>query len=206
MKNQDYKLKYQDLKLKFMDAVDVSFRLGMEQGMQQAQMQQMQQQADQQAQQEAAMAGQDPNAQPGQEGQDPNAQPGQDPSAQNGSELDQHIGQLESMLQKFEPGDSEYAGLKKSLDGIKAHQNSIKSKYDLRMAEKAIAAIGKAMKSPTPFTIGKAASKNLSEPIKKALSMQEQIVSDLMKSMDDEEKKVAEAVNNTLSIEQLLKR
>jgi hypothetical protein len=197
MKNQDWKLKYSDLKLKFHDAVDCAFRLGMEQGLQQGQMQaQQQQQADAQ-QQQAAMMGQ----QPGQDPNDPNAQPGQEQS--DGSELDQHIGQLESMLQGSQPGSSEQEGLQKSLAGIKAFQSSLKQSYDLRKSEKTIAAIGKSMK-PT-FTLSKAATKNLSEHGKKALSMQEQIVDELMKSMAEEEKKATEAITKTLNFEQLLK-
>lgn len=196
MKNQDYKLKYEDLKLKFMDAVDVSFRLGFEQGAQQAQVQQSQQ-AEAAAQQAAMQPGQDPNAQPGQEAD----MPGQEQS--DGSELDQHIGHLESMLQKTEVGSIEYMNFKKSLDGIKAFKSNLKQKYDLRKSEKAIADIGKALKSP--FTLSKAATKNLSEPAKKALSMQEEIVEDLMKSFAEEEKKAAESITKTLNFEQLLK-
>lgn len=200
MKNQDYKLKYQDLKLKFLDAVDVSFRLGFEAGAQNAQVQQAQQA--EQAAQQAAM-GQQPG-QPGQEGQDPNAAPGQEMApGQDGSELDQHIGQLESMLQKTEANSESYASLKKSLDGIKSFQSSLKQTYELKKSEQAIKAISKAMKSP--YTINKAAAKNMSQPAQKALGMQEQIVADLMKSFADEEKKAAEAVNKTLSVEQLLK-
>lgn len=199
MKNQDYKLKYQDLKLKFHDTIDVAFRLGFEQGAQQAQVQQaQQQQADAQAAQQAAMGqqpGQDPNAQSGEE------TPGQEPSS--GSELDQHIGTLESMLGQSKPGSPEQANLQKSLDGIKAFQSSLRQTYELHKSEKAIKAISKAMK--TPFTISKTATKNLSEPAKKALSMQEQIVQDLMKSMSDEEAKASEAITKTLNLEQILK-
>ena len=201
MKNQDYKLKYNDLKLKFMDAVDVSFRLGFEAGAQQAQVQQaQQQQADAQAAQQAAM-GQQPG-QPGQDPNDPNAQPGQE-MGQDGSELDQHIGQLEGMLGSSKPGSPEQQTLQKSLDGIKAFQSSLKQTYELKKSEQAIKAIAKSMRSP--FTLGKQATKNMSQPAQKALNMQEQIVADLMKSMDDEQAKASEAVTKTLSIEQLLK-
>lgn len=195
MKNQDWKLKYQDLKLKFHDAVDVAFRLGYEAGAQGAQVQQaQQQQADAQAAEQAAMMGQDPNA--AEQGM-----PGQEQS--DGSELDQHIGTLEGMLGQSKPGSPEQASLQKSLDGIKAFKIDLKNKYDFKKSEKAINAIGKALK--TPFTLSKAATKNLSEPAKKALNMQEQIVADLMKSFDEEEKKVSEAVTKTLNLEQVLK-
>ena len=204
MKNQDWKLKYQDLKIKFMDAVDVSFRLGFEQGAQDAQNKQaQQQQADAQAMQQAQMGGQpgqDPNAPPGQEGEMP---PGQEPS--DGSEMDQHIAQLESMVNKSEAGSMEQISLKKSLDGLKAFQNSLRSASDLRKSERLIKSIGQAMKSKPIFTMGKAATKNMSEPAKKALNMQEQIVEDLMKSFIEEEAKAASAITKTLDFEQILK-
>ncbi len=189
MKNQDWKLKYQDLKLKFHDAVDTAFRLGYESGAQGAQVQQ--------AQQAEAAAQQAQMGQPGQEGQ----MPGQEQS--DGSELDQHIGTLEGMLSQSKPGSMEQAGLQKSLNGIKAFQSSLKQAFDLKKSEQAIAAIGKAMK--TPFTIGKTATKNLSEPAKKALTKQEEIIEDMMKSFEEEEKKAAESINKALNLEQLLK-
>ncbi len=202
MNNQDYRLKYNDLKLKFHDAIDVAFRLGFEQGGQQAQMQQaQQQQAEAEAQQAAAMG-----QQPGAEGQDPNTQPDQDMPGQeptDGSELDQHIGHLESMLQKSEQGSSDFLNFKKSLDGIKAFKNDLKQKHDLFKNEKAIKAIGKALKPQ--FTLSKSATKNMSQPAQKALSMQEQIVADLMKSMADEEAKALESVNKELDFERVLK-
>jgi hypothetical protein len=190
MRNQDYKLKYRDLKLKFHDAVDVAFRLGYEQGANEAQMKQAQ----------AAAAQPGMPGQPSEEAGAPMA-PGQEPS--DGSELDQHINTLEGMLGQSQPGSPEQAGLQKSLDGIKAFQSSLKQTYELKKSEKAIAAIGKAMK--VPFTLSKAATKNMSEPAKKALNMQEQIVEDLMKSMEEEEKKAQEAITKTLGLEQLLK-
>lgn len=192
MNNQDYKLKYQDLKLKFHDAVDCAFRLGMEQGMQTAQTQQAQQ---------SQMAAQQP--QPGQEGDigGGSEKMEQDPGT-DGSELDQHIGTLESMLQKSDPTSSEALSLKKSLEGIKAYKNTLKQTYDLKKSEKAISAIGKAMKPA--FTVSKSATKNLSEHGKKALNMQEQIVSDLMKDFQDQQDILSQEVNKTLSFEHLL--
>ena len=199
MNNQNYKLKYADLKLKFHDAVDVAFRLGFEQGAQQAQVQQaQQQQADAQAAEQAAAMGQ--------QGQDPNAPPGQEMGGQeqsNGSELDSHINTLEGMLSQSKPGSPEQAGLQKSLDGIKAFQSDLRQKYELKKSEAAIKAIGKAMKAP--YTLSKAATKNMSEPAKKALNMQEQIVADLMKSMEEEEKKATASITKTLDFEQILK-
>lgn len=195
MKNQDWKLKYQDLKLKFHDAVDTAFRLGYEQGAQGAQLQQMQQDQATAAAAQAGQPGQDPNAQPGQE------VPGQQQS--DGSELDQHIQQLESMVKQpgLEPAAQD--SLQKSLNGIKEFQFNLKQSSDLKKSEKAIAAIAKAMKPV--LNLGKAATKNMSEPAKIALNMQEKIVADVMKSMEEEEKKVADSITKTLSLEQLIK-
>jgi RNA-binding protein YhbY len=190
MKNQQWELKYKDLKLKFHDAVDVAFRLGYEAGAQGAQLQQMQQA-------QAASVG----GMPGQDELSGNS--GGLDSQSNGSELDQHIGTLESMLQNSKPGSPEQSQLQKSLDGIKAYQNNIRQKYELHKSELAIKSIAKSMEPK--FTIGKAATKNLSSTATKALNMQEQIVADLMKSMEDEEKKTAEAITKTLNLEQLLK-
>jgi hypothetical protein len=196
MKNQDWKLKYSDLKLKFHDAVDVAFRLGFEQGAQNAQVQQAQQ-AEATAQQ--AAAGQIP----GQEGQ-PGEMPGQESQQpSDGSELDQHIGTLESMLQKSDPADTSTIVMKKSLEGIKAFKSSLKQASDLRKSEKAIAEIGKHMKPK--FTLGKAATKNMGEHGKKALNSQERLVSDLMKAMSEEEAKATESITKTLDLEQILK-
>jgi len=194
MKNQQWELKYKDLKLKFLDAVDVAFRLGFEQGAQNAQVQQAQQ-AEAAAQQAAMQPGQDPNAAPGQEMNSP--------ESPDGSELDQHIGQLEGMLGQSQSGSPEQAAMQKSINGLKEFRNNLKKASDLQKSEKAIAAIGKAMNPK--FSLGKAATKNMSEPAKKALNMQEQIVNDVMKSFEEEEKKAAESITKTLNFEQLLK-
>ena len=196
----DYKSKYKELKLKFKDTADLAFRLGVEEGMRQGQVQQAQQA---QASAEQAAQASQMGGQPGQFGE-PSGDSGQlGQEGTDGSELDQHIGTLEGMLGQQTPGSPEQQQLQKSLNGIKAFKADLKQKYDLRKSEQAIAAIGKAMKPA--FTLSKAATKNLSEPAKKALSMQEQIVKDLMKSMDDEETKAKESIEKTLNLEQILK-
>ncbi|HEY5236489.1 MAG TPA: hypothetical protein VIJ14_09950 [Rhabdochlamydiaceae bacterium] len=191
MRNQDWKLKYNDLKLKFHDAVDVAFRLGYEQGAQGAQLQQ--------AQQDQAAAA----AQPGMPGEE---QPGQDmnsPGSPDGSQLDQHIGTLEGMLSQSKPGSVEQAGLQKSITGLKSVRSDLNKVYEMKKSEKAIDAIAKALKPK--FELGKTANKNLSEHGKRALNDQEKIVQDLMKSFEEEEKKAAESINKTLNLEQILK-
>ena len=191
MKNQNYRLKYEDLKLKFHDAVDVAFRLGFEQGAQQAQMQQSQQQAQEAQMQQQQMEQMQQRGQPGQ--QDLN-----NPGAPNSSdsEMDQHISTLESMVNKQDSNTPEHADMMKAL-------NEMKTLVEMKKSEKTINAIAKAMKPK--FTIGKGANKNLSEHGKKALNDQEKIVEDLMKSFADEEKKASEAIVKTLNFENLLK-
>jgi hypothetical protein len=121
----DYKVKYLDIRSKLKESTDVAYRLGYERGMkdgtQAAQMQQMQQQAQMQ---QAMMQG----GQPGAPGEDPSQggemppgaeqggemPPGGDEAMQGapapeemgdeqgGSELDQHINELESLVSKGE--------------------------------------------------------------------------------------------------------
>lgn len=126
----DYKIKYEQLKANFISTVQKSYALGLEAGLQQAQMQNLQQQAsDAQAQLQALQNPQvDANGQPMQPGQDPNApqDPSQNPNAQNaqqqdpnaqnaqpaqfgqspddgsGTELDNHLNELEGLVAKGE--------------------------------------------------------------------------------------------------------
>lgn len=199
MADVNYKLKYMELKSKFINAIDTAFRLGMEQGMQQAQVQQaQQQQADAQAMQQAALQGQ---GQPGEDGGAPDegGDPGQEgPTSENpqGSELDQHIDQLEQAMGKAEYGTELYESLKKAVDGMKHAQM-------LRKNEAAVRAIAKNMKKPSLLPrrqMNERARKNLNEHQKSTLEMQQQIVDDVFKHWDAEESdvmgKVLEIVGN----------
>lgn len=207
-----------------MESVDVAFRLGYEQGAQQAQMQQMQEQqqqiADQQAQ-EAQMAangmGPDGQPQPGQEGGQP-GQPGaqiQDDSrgvgqqAQGtggmqagGSELDQHIGELEGLMAKAEYGTENWEVLKKSLDGLK----NIKVSFDLKKNEALIKSIGENLRKKKPLVLNPRAKHNLGEPQKAALSLQHKIVGDIMDTWDKEAKGIPTQITEILQSEGLSKK
>lgn len=124
MSNVDYRTKYKEMKAKMLESVDVSYRLGYEQGFkeatQEAQMAQMQQQQQEAAAMQQAAMGQDPNAQ-----QDPNAMgaeggmppeaggepmggqmppedTGQEGEPEQGGELDQYLAELENMVSKGE--------------------------------------------------------------------------------------------------------
>lgn len=241
MSEINWKLKYEQLKLKFMNSMDMAYRIGFEEGAKDAQMQQMAEQqaaAEQQAQAEANGFGGDGDGeggeeggQPGQDGEDPNAQndgEGQEPGADQpmpgmeeedpdappveGSELDSHIGQLEQMMM----GKTEVSveDLKKSLVAIKA----FKQANDLHKSMKAIKQIGKSFNKKKPakksltipvkvkFEIGKQASSNLNKNAQEALSVQERIVSDVMKSWDEQEKKASNKIAALASIESLTKK
>jgi hypothetical protein len=151
----DWKIKYLDIRSKLKEATDVAYRLGMEaglkQGAQQAQMQQMQQQ---QQMQQAMMGG----GQPGQPGQDQGGMPpgadGQDQGqmppgmdgggdesqmgapapeemgdAQGGSELDQHINELQGLVSKGEkPSVLDIRKAVQAIAGIRKSQKNVWSK------------------------------------------------------------------------------
>jgi hypothetical protein len=203
-----YKHKYEQLKAKFMNSVDVAFRLGFEQGALSAQMDAMAQQAQQaqqqaQASQQAAQSG--APGQDGEEEQDPSAaedgsqeEQAQSPQeAQMGSELDKHISELESLLAK---GELEPEELRKSLDSIKKAKEAV----DLEKNLKAIKKIGKFMKPH--FKLNKIAEHNLPREAKNALSTQEKILEDVMKSWDEAEARASKDIRNILLNEGLVKK
>jgi hypothetical protein len=198
MSEINWKSKYQELKLKFMNSVDTAFRLGFEQGMQQQQQQQAQEQAMQQQQmQMAAMQGA-----PAEEGGAPGEEQPQDPGMQQqGSELDQHISQLESML-----GQTSDPAMKKSLESIIAFRKAELQAIELKKSEQAIKGIAKALKVPSSFKLSKAAEANLAPTAKAAVSMQEKIVGDIMKTWEQEEAKASKNILNVLANEGLTKK
>lgn len=199
MSEINYKAKYEALKLKFMNAVDMAYRLGFEDGAKQSQMDQMMQAQQQQAEleQQAAAGGMGEGA-PGEE-QPQEAAP--DSAHPDGSELDQHIAELEGLLGKTEAGSEQYQALKKSLDTFKSY----KLKIDLKKSELAIKGIAKALQKPK-FAIGKQANHNLSNSAKQAVSKQEEIVRSVMKSWEQEESRAAKNIKNVLTVEGLTKK
>lgn len=225
----NYKQKYQELKAKYMQAVDMAFRLGHEEGSKQAAQDQMAQQQQQQAELEAAAAG----GMPGQPGADPMAgpdQPGDDQSAPpapgggpegepapgpmaesehpDGTELDQHISKLESMLK----GEVNSEDLAKAASAIRDYQNAV-SKWkkqvrlqsELKKSAQAIPEIAKALHRPK-FKLGVQAAHNLSQSAKNAVTMQHKIVTDIMTKWEQEEKNASKDVLSVLNIEGLTKK
>lgn len=211
MSNQvNYKQKYEELKMKYMQDVDTAFRLGFEQGsvqgMQDAQMQQQQAQAEAD---QAAMGqpgqGQGSEGTPAGAEQQANPNGGDigdmEPDSENpaGSELDQHIAKLESMVSKSELSP---ADLKKAVSDIKAFR--VQS-IEMKKSSMAISGIAKALHKPA-FKIGKQASHNMNDNAKRAVGMQEKIVSDIMKSWADEEKIAGNSISKILGVEGLVKK
>ena len=123
----DYKTKYIDLRAKFLEATDVSYRLGYTDGMKdgQQQMQQQQQMAEQQA-----MAAAQGGMPPGAEGEAP-PEEGMDEEA--GSELDQHIKGLEDMVAKGEKPS--VLDMRKAVIGLSSLRKSQKTKSTNKTAK-----------------------------------------------------------------------
>lgn len=182
----NWKSKYNELKAKYMNDVDVSFRLGCEQGMQMAQQQQMQ---DQQAQ-EQEMA-QQQQGQPGEEGA-PQEQQGQDSQNPQGSELDQHISTLEGMVSKSELTEDDLQTIKKSIEELKFG-------IEMKKSDKAIVGIAKALAPKSPVTMRSSAANNLDQKQKNALTMQEKIVGNIMSQWDRHESDLAKNINSVVA-------
>jgi hypothetical protein len=200
MSETNWKAKYLDLRQKMMNAVDTSFRLGYEQGAKEAQ---AQAQADMAAQAQA-QAQQAQMGQPGEEGGEEAPAEGQEqqPGQQNpqGSELDQHLSTLESMVQKSEWTEEDREALKKSTDAIRAAQQA-------KQASAAINSIAKALNRPSKvFSMSPAAKANLTSQAKAAVTAQEVIVSDVMKSWEEEEKRAKSGILEKLAAEGILKK
>lgn len=199
MSEINWKQKYDAMKAKFMDSMDTAFRLGFEQGQQQAAQDQMAQQQQQQADEMAAQMGME-GGEGGEEGQPQEGEEAPVSAHPGGSELDQHINTLESMVNKSEP---DMASLIKSVKGLRELQKSIKLQNDLKKSARAISGISAALHKPK-FKISQQANHNLSSSAKKAVSMQEKIVNDVMKSWDEEQKKTSGDILSQLKVEGLL--
>lgn len=203
MSEVNWKDKYLDLKSKFMESVDQAFRLGYEQGAQQAAQDQMAMQQQQEAELQQ-QAGGVVNNEPGQEQMSqPNAEQQIQPDSQNpaGSELDQHIAKLESMVAKGEVSPED---LKKSLEDFKTIRKAELSKMtferEMRKSNAAIPGIVKALHKPA-FKIGQQASHNMNDNAKRAVNMQHQIVNDVMKKWDEESKQAGSDITKILNNE-----
>lgn len=139
----DYKQKYIDLRAKFAKTCDKYYRAGYEEGMKEGQMQAQQEQMMQQQQQEMIAQGIDPETgQPIQGGAvDENGMPIEDQGAMEaaqegmapegmdeaqGSELDQHINELEGLVSKGEK--PKVTDLRKAVKALASLRKSQKAK------------------------------------------------------------------------------
>lgn len=203
MSEINWKTKYQELKGKFMESVDMAFRLGFEQGQQSAQqdamMQQQQQQADQMAAQQQGDQAPDGQEQP--QGEEPQ-QSEPDSAHPAGSELDQHISTLESMVNKSEISPTD---LLKAIGDLRTLQKSMVTARELKKSADAIPGIVKALHKPS-FKISQQANHNMSSAAKSAVSMQEKIVSDVMKSWAEEESRLSKDILGRLGVEGLTQK
>lgn len=208
--NVNYKQKYEDLKMKYMQDVDTAFRLGFEQGtvqgQQDAQMAQQQVEAEAQNAAMGSQPGQGGGSEGSPAGAEQMANPNggdigdMEPDTENpsGSELDQHIAKLESMVSKSETSPED---LKKAISDIKSFRTQV---TEMKKSSMAISGIAKALHKPD-FKIGKVASHNMNDNAKRAVGMQEKIVSDIMKSWEEEEKTASNSISKILGVEGLKK-
>lgn len=205
----NWKSKYQELKNKYMESVDMAFRLGYEQGGQEATQaaQQQQTQQIQGMQQSSTGSQEDPDAQPGQNGNGATmpAGPGlgiQDSTTQSenpaGTELDQHIQKLESMVNKSEE-------IQATITGLKSLQKSMQLKHEMKKSAQTIPAIAKALHKPA-FKMSQHANHNLSSNAKQAVNMQQKIVEDIMQKWEQEESGAKQDILAQLGIEGLTKK
>ncbi len=189
----DYKKKYMDLRARFVEALDIAFRTGYEQGANETQVQNMAQQAQMQAQQAAMMQGQMGGA-PGME--QPTGTPDQQPVPEaGGDEMDAAIAELEGLVNKKEP----------SIDDMKKSLESIKNNRMHQKLQKATKEAGKKMAQP-PKPLSLSYKVNLPEESKQAVSMQSKIVDDILNKWEQEAQNSAKDITSVLGTEALTKK
>lgn len=148
MAHDNYKQKYLDIRAKLIESTDVAYRLGFEEGLKEGeQAAQRQAEQEQMAMEQAALAGQGMPGEPGMEGGGVDAAPGaadpeQSPTeeaiddaevmnqAQGGTELDQHIDELESLVAKGEK--PKVTDIRKAVEALASVRKSYKEKTKKR--------------------------------------------------------------------------
>ena len=187
----NYKSKYLELRSKYINDVDMAFRLGFEQGLNQAKQQQAL------AAQEQAMQAQ--AQQQEMEQQQANQEEEQQMEPQNeGSELDEHIGNLEQALQ-----GSDNPEVQKSLKALIDLRKKEKFQLEMKKSDLAVKGIIGALHKPE-FKMSTQAQNNMTDDAKKAVTMQRKIVNDIMKAWEKEEQKTNTDIKNILNIENLI--
>ena len=231
MSQVNYKQKYDQLKQRFQESIDVAFRLGYEQGAQQQQQQQMQDQQQQMADQQAAEAqaaaggGQFGGGSPGEggggaPGDDPNSAP---PGGAQMSEDSRGVGQQAQGAGGMAggAGGSELDSHIGELEGLMAKAEygtegwetlkksidtlkSYKSQVDFKKNEQLIKSIGANLRKPLKLNVK--ANHNIAPQAKAALSLQHKIVGDIMDQWDKEEKGIPTEITKILQSESIVKK
>lgn len=194
----NYKSKYLELRSKYINDVDVAFRLGFEQGLNQAKQEQALSAQEQMAAAEQQNSEQQGQEEPSQEEQQQQQQEMQE-QENAGSELDQHIGNLEQALQ-----GSKDPEVQKSLKALIDLRKKEKFELQMKKSDLAVKEISKALHKPS-FKMSTQAQHNMNDNAKKAVTLQHKIVNDIMKAWEKEETRASNDIKNILNIENLIK-
>lgn len=173
----DYKKKYQEIRLRFVEAIDASYKQGYSQGALDTRQEMMSQQLQQQAQMQNQAIGQPQQLLTSQTNM--SAPKVQQDDSLNG-DLDQHIAALEELVNKNEISPDD---LKKSIQGLRLFTKEIQQKPK-----------------------GKSYTYNMSEESKRDLSMQEKIVSDILNKWEQEAQTTDSDIMRALGVEGVLSK
>lgn len=197
---RDYKEKYLELRANYIAAVDVAYRKGYEQGQKDAQMQNLMQEQQMQ-QQMAAQAGQAADVAPAE------AMAGEVPDMQAPMEAQQDvaISELEAKIQELEGllNKSEDPEIKNTISMLKLSLSKMVQARESQKLAKSIDAMKNANKAIA--TTSKSFNQNAKENTKKALNMQQEIITDIMKKWKEEETDVVKDILSTLKTEGKIK-
>lgn len=230
----NYKQKYQELKAKYMSAVDTAFRLGFEEGAKQSQVDQANQQMqDAQAKEQAAAGGQPgapgdaapqnnngaagtpdqgsapdksgaPSVQPTPVDAAPAASPTGAPMKESENPGGSELDQHIAKLEAMIQKSENPEELQKSLDDIKSIRDNMIYQRELKKSAEAIPAIAKALHKPS-FKFGVQASHNLNSTAKSSVTMHHKIVNDIMEKWEKEESKADKGILAALGVEGVTK-
>jgi hypothetical protein len=140
----DWKQKYYELRSKYMQAVDVAFRLGMQEGQKAAELQNLQMQL-QEAQQAAMMAGgggmpgeeMPPEEMPPEEAMEEEMPPEEAMAAEEGGdELGQSIDELEGLVAKNEGKEFDFTSILKKFHQFDKEENLQKDESKAKKQDK----------------------------------------------------------------------
>ena len=193
---QDYKMKYMELRSRFVSSLDVAFRMGYEKGQQDSTLQQLQQQ------QQAAMQ-QQASQQQGPGGMEQDAsqfeQQAQDVQQQGASEIEQGIQELEELLNK---GEIDVNSAKSIIGLLNMSLNKLSSPSSLSKSEFVRGMIdGKELYKQSAINH----NKQIQTKSEEAHSIQKKIVGDILKKWEDEERSTTNDILNTLKVEGKIK-